>query len=247
MNHTTTSEGGMRRRDFLILGSVATVGVATSVSAGATSPLSVLRTPNPFLSIGFAAAEQESIAAADRLRAGFSANEARIRIHGLWRADARRNANRVDVSAFYAAGETSVPYLAWSHSAAATSPSVGFTVPVDESGHVALGIEQRPAPSVLRQPTRVFGRFFGVRPAADLPRQEQLVAGRSLCRLGTAAGDGLKLRRGTYFVALLQDGDRKPRWSAISARPVENGQEGLLRRGDAPVDFDYLVLSVDHA
>ena len=247
MNSTTTSEGGMHRRDFLILGSVATVGVAANVSAGTSGPLSVLRTANPLLSVGFAEAEQDGVAAAERLRAGFSAADAQVKIHGLWRADARRNANRVDVSTFYRVGGTTVPHLSWSHSAAATSPAVRFTVPVSESGHVALGIEQRPAPSILRQPARILGRFFGVRPAVELPREEQLVAGRSLCRLGAGSADSLKLRRGTYYVALLEDGDSKPDWSRISVRPATADSEAMLYRGDAPVGFDYLVITIDHA
>lgn len=246
MKHKDSPDAGIGRRDFLV-GTALTVGAVATMSASASRPLTVVKTSNPFFSVGFAEADGEGVAAADRLRSSFDGTTARVTIHGLWRGTSRRTPATIDVSAWYAVGARSVPYLAWSGSAKSASRPVSFRVPVDETGFVALGVEQRPG-SVQRKPVSRLGSFFKVNPGLDeIPRQEKLVEQKSLCRLGTDAGDALKLRPGTYFIALLDEGDAAPNWHALSAGPVRSDDGVVLRRGDAPVDFDYLVVSINAA
>jgi len=60
------------------------------------------------------------------------------------------------------------------------------------------------------------------------------------------------LRRGTYFVALGEKGQKAPRWSSIrvSDALALSGPGPLVQAtiaGNQRADFDYLVISIDHA
>jgi hypothetical protein len=247
--------GGMHRRDFLMLGSVATVGVAASMSASTNGALAAL-VQRQQLSVGFAepaTGDAQRVRRADHLRSGetdFVAATARVTVHGLWQPQGRRNRSaNVAVSVFHTVGEATVPFLAWQHSGRSSAARVSFNTPVQPDGTLPIGIERSRSFSILAEPGRRFSRLFRTIPANGmvLPAQETLNGSGNLCSLAATGGSGLKLRRGTYFVALL-DGASHPRWNSITAGANLNPRsESVLRIGDAPVDFEYLVISVDRA
>ena len=253
MKQQTLPNGGMHRRDFLMLGSVATVGVAASMSAGTNGALASL-VQRQQLSVGFAEpanGEVQRVHRADQLRsgdAGFLTGTARVTVHGLWRPERRRDTSaNVSVSVFYANGESTVPFLAWQHSGRSSAARVSFNAPVQPDGTLPIGIEHSRPFSILAEPGRRFSRLFRTAPenSLGLPVQETLAGSGNLCSLA-ASGSGLKLRRGTYFVALGRPSH--PNWNAITAGANLNPRsESILRIGSTPVDFDYLVISVDRA
>jgi len=241
----------IHRRDFLILGSAATLSVAAgAVSAG---PLTMLKSADPFLSIGFAeivSGAASPVASADRLRSGdsrFLTTDARVTIHGLWRPEARkREPIHVGVSAFFTAGEQRLPFMAWSHAGTSSAAPIRFKLPADAAGNFTIGIER-----ATRSPIARLGRRFGIPPSSALdvlPDESALAASGHLCSLAAGADRALKLRKGAYFIALLDKPSGAPNWNALSAGSgLSVRGESILRRGEAPVDFDYLVISVDHA
>jgi hypothetical protein len=255
-NDLSPRTAGMHRREFLVLSSTAVAGIAaTGVSASTSGALTVLKGASPVLSIGFAenaGDEPQQLVAADRLQLNdshFHSTGARVTVHGLWRPESRRaKAEGVALTAFFTNGEQRVPFLAWSGVAGAP---VTFRMPVDASGSLPIAIERNRTASVLAEPARRFASFFtGPRTqAAELPNHDALEQRGSICRLVTSGG-GLKLRRGTYFIALREHSwESAPNWSSISlADGVRNvKRESILRRGNAPVDFEYLTVSVDYA
>lgn len=252
MKQQSLPNGGMHRRDFLMLGSVATVGVAASMSAGTNGALGAL-VQRPQLSVGFAEpanGEVRRLHRADQLRSGeadFLAGTARVTVHGLWRPERRRDTSaNVSVSVFYANGESTVPFLAWQHSGRSSAARVSFNAPVQPDGTLPIGIEHSRPFSILAEPGRRFSRLFRAVPenGVALPVQETLAGSGNLCSLAASGGSGLKLRRGTYFVAL--DRPSHPNWNAITAGANLNPRsEPVLRLGTMPVDFEYLVISVD--
>jgi hypothetical protein len=254
MKQQSLPNGGMLRREFLMLGSVATVGVAASMSAGTNGALGAL-VQRQQLSVGFAepaTGDEQRVHRADHLRSGdadFLSGTARVTVHGLWRPEQRRDTSaNVSVSVFYANGETTVPFLAWQHAGRSSAARVSFIAPVQPDGTLAIGIEQSRPFSILAEPGRRFSRLFRTAPAnaLGLPEQKTLAESGNLCSLAADRSSGLKLRRGTYFVAL--DQPSHPNWNAITAGANLNVRsEPVLRFGSAPVDFDYLVISVDRA
>lgn len=252
MKHNESRTGGLHRREFLMLGSVATVGIAASMSASTNGPLGLLQPARPQLSIGFADLTEgtpQRVRRADDLHFGdarFLAADARVTVHGLWRPESRRNTPaNVGVSVFHAVGEGTAPFLAWQHARTTGAARVTFRTPVHADGTLPIGIEHSRSFSFLAEPARRFGSMFGTA-APVVPVQQTLASNGSLCSLG-ATGSGLKLRRGTYFVALLE-GSSQPNWNAITAgNDLDVRADGVLRMGNAPVDFDYLVISIDRA
>ena len=253
MKHNESRNGGLHRREFLMLGSAATVGVAASMSASTAGPLGLLMPSRPQLSVGFADLSEgtpQRIRRADELHFGdarFVASDARVTVHGLWRPESRRNTpSKVNVSVFHAVGGTTVPFLAWQHARNSGASTVTFRTPVHADGTLPIGIEHSRPFSLIAARARRLGSMFATAAPMDVPSQQVLAGNGSLCALA-AAGSGLKLRRGTYFVALL-DGGSQPQWHSITAGTDLNVRsESVLRTGNAPVDFDYLVISIDRA
>ncbi|HEX7151340.1 MAG TPA: hypothetical protein VF618_07610 [Thermoanaerobaculia bacterium] len=247
----------MHRRDFLRLGTTAAVGVAaTGASAGTLRKLVTVEGASPLLSIGFAShgeGESQRLVDAERLRSGdsgFGASGARVTIDGFRRAEQRRTSpSEVHVSAFFDEDGRALPFLAWGHSARSTKGSsrATFTMPVNGREHLPLGIERRRPLPVAGAPANRFSRMFAeARPKEALPEMSVLEKSNSLVKFAVGNAPGVKLRRGTYFLALRESlWDGAPDWRTIT---VDNsGARPVLRRGDAPVDFDYIVVSVDYA
>lgn len=231
------------RREFMLIGSAAAVGVAASnVSAGTLHSIARVEGANPVLSIGFAAADDAHAVAADSLRFadGSFADAARVTVHGLTRAESQAAPVSVSVSAFFENHGQPIPFLAWT-SAASTSPRVNFTMALSEGGTLPFGIEsERLVP--FHSPRARLSRFLSPK---QLPDAAALERGGGLCTLG---GKDVKLRRGTYFIALRRNAsDRTPDWRSISvdAEQLRTGGDSVLRRGNRNVDFDYVAVSVD--
>jgi hypothetical protein len=235
-----------------MLGTAATVGIAASASASTNGALGILLPARPRLSIGFADLTEgapQRLRRADDLRSGdarFVSGDAHVTVHGLWRPESRRGVPaNVNVSVFHAVDATTVPYLAWQHSRTSGSPRVTFRTPVHADGTLPIGIEHARPFSILAEPARRFGTMLRSGSESPVPVQETLAGSGALCSLAARRSDGLKLRRGTYFVALL-DGQSQPNWNAITAGTDLNVRsEAVLRVGNTPVDFDYLVISID--
>lgn len=231
------------RREFLLIGSAAAVGMAAvSASAGTLNAVARIEGVDPILSIGFAAADADRAVAAESLSFGDAsfAGAARVTIHGLWRAETQAAPRAVHVSAFYPVGNERVPFLAWS-SNASVAPRLSFNVGLDGRDSLALGIERERLVSRLRH-TRL-GRLLA--PAEEMPDAAAIERAGGLATLGS---EGMKLRRGTYFVALRnKSNDRKPDWSSLSVDSAElrAGGETVLRHAGRGVDFDYLAVSVE--
>lgn len=254
--HLSHEPDGMYRRDFLALSATAVAGIAaTGASASTSGALTVLKGTSPVLSVGFAeldSVEGGRVLSADRLPIGdsqFHENGARLTVHGLWRPEQRLKNGSISLTTFFDVDGQRLPYIAWSGN---TGAPVSFRVPVDADGGIRIGIERNSAPSILREPARRFASIFRTaesQAAPDVPQHDALEQKGSVCRLATN-GSGLKLRRGTYFIALRTDGwDARPDWSSLSlAGDVRNVKgQSVLRRGGHAVDFEYLVVSVDHA
>jgi hypothetical protein len=238
MKQNQARSGGLHRREFLVLGSAATVGIAASVSASTNGPLGMLASARPQLSVGFADLTTGAPQRVRRAEAGFGerlTGAVRVTVHGLWRPELRRDiASSVDVSVFHALGDVTVPFLAWKQSPHSASPRVTFTTTIHPDGTLPVGVEHARPFSLLAAPARRLSKVF--RTSHDVPVQETLAGSGALCSL---------TRRGTYFVAL-PDGQSQPRWEALTAG-VDLTASSILRAGDAPVDFDYLVISIDRA
>ena len=253
MTQKTSLDGGLHRRDFLILGSAATLGIAAVSSADTTGALAILAPARDRFSVGFASpasGETQRLRPAERVSgdSDFLSGSARVTVHGLWRPESRSAVPaNVAVTVFHAVGDTTVPFLAWQHSGISSAARVSFTTPVQPDGTLPIGIESSRAFSFLTEPQRRFSRLFRTVPDhdVDLPVQSALAKSGQLCSLGAQGSRGLKLRRGTYFVAL---GEAQPNWNMITAGTSLNVRsETVLHHGSVPVDFDYLVISVDRA
>ncbi|MFP5245379.1 MAG: hypothetical protein ACLGH0_01705 [Thermoanaerobaculia bacterium] len=246
MKNHLSHDTGMHRRQFLVLSSTAVAGIAaTSVSAGTPGALTMLKGPGPVLSVGFVnsdAAEGTRVVPAERIGltdVRFRQSGARVTVHGLSRSATRRQqAAGVSLIAFFDTNGQRLPFIAWS---GVSGARVNFRVPVDADGAISFGVERTQLTSILREPARRFASIFTAarsQAAAEVPQHDVLERSGSVCRLGA----DVKLRRGTYFIALRETTrDRVPDWGSLSVAGSS------LRRGNEPVDFDYLVLSVDHA
>ena len=111
------------RRDFLLIGSAAAVGIATvGVSASPLNALARIDGTDPILSVGFAAADASQAVAADSLRFGDASltDAVQVTVHGLWRAESQAAPTAVHVSALYPNGSDRIPFMAWSSTASPT-------------------------------------------------------------------------------------------------------------------------------
>ncbi|HEY2322163.1 MAG TPA: hypothetical protein VGJ82_04780 [Thermoanaerobaculia bacterium] len=246
----------MRRRDFLRLSSVAAVGVAASAFAdGAVQSIteSLMPRPLPLMGVGywngtFAEPSSHRLVNAEHLSSGdraFSQSGARLRIAGFWRAPQHENEPlTVGVNVHFpvaGAPDGRAPFIAWaSVSPARTASPTAFTVPVDGSNPIELSVDTAVrvnAPALHRE--------------LPEPAREE-----SFLRIGMG-GDGAKLRRGVYFVAVRESSkDPRPDWSSIHVVAPKDGV--LSPKGTGPlfaetlfgrraVPFSYVVLTADYA
>ncbi len=242
----------MKRRDFLILGSAAAVGLAATAAPanvdGGTESM-------PLLSIGFCNAivselrddARRSVVSADRLVAAdarIASSGARITVHGFHRAATHRSrplevAFRTYYPAIDPATNAKTPFFPWVWRSAAqgltSSNRTSFVVPVDLTDSLVLGVDR-----IIETP----------QPVTPLRRMSRFLAGSRNERFGLASlaprtgANGLKLRRGTYYVAVREDdADAAPSW--MSLRPTAGG--ALRTSAGSEPAFSYLVLSIEAA
>jgi hypothetical protein len=247
----------LQRREFLALGSVAMAGVAASSLSGqvlraALAPARVV----PLLSVGYFAGSIPDLAAggagrvisAESLSAGdgsLAESGIRLRIHGLSRAAGRQpEAGMIGLNTLYRIGNTRVPQLSWSCSTSAKGVQqavlASFVVPVDAGSPLELAVSSRALQSVAA------ASFAGT----DAARHDLGIVeanGRSIAAFSLGAARGaMKLRRGTYLLALRSSQQqRQPDWLSIRFAAPSEGAAPLLLQGGAPVSFDYLTLSVE--
>jgi hypothetical protein len=249
---SSPDEWALHRRDFLMFGSAAVLGAAaTSVTAAATLRVVAAPEAGAVLSVGFSehtapvAADDEhvlsSVIPAESLRVSdgsFRHSGVRVLVHGF---SAPRPAAPVSVrlSTFAPVGETAVPFLAWAHSASASSPRISFLASLDENGTLPVAIERC-------EPVTRWNRMFAVaEPANTLPDLASLERSGNVCRLSSGDRGDVRLRPGTYFIALRRTAsDRRPDWSSIAIDATAADFSGALRRNGAPVDFEYVAVTV---
>jgi hypothetical protein len=248
----------LARRDFLIMGSVAVAGAAaSSVTA---SPLTSIMSPvaGSVLSVGFAeqAGADASLVGADQFRAAdrlFLRTGARVTVHGVSQPAATRNEPvSIRLSTFFPhlTEEGRLPFLAFTSSLDAkghrnAGGRVSFVAPLDENGTLPVAIERHEVSSVaMRRLSRMLS-FARTSPTSAQPTPlTTLEQQGNVCRLSSGDTGNVRLRPGTYFIALRQSQrDRAPNWSALTI------QDGVLdlRKAGRPVDFEYVALSVDYA
>jgi hypothetical protein len=258
--NTATREWALGRRDFLIFGTAAAAGVAaTSLAAGTISTV-VAPAAGSILSVGFVERLQADapVTGAARFRqadAEFLRSGARVTVLGAFRPAALAGAPvSIRLSAFYPhVGEQGrLPFMAWSQSLDArgvlnASRRTSFTAPLDENGTLPISVER-----VDLTPSR-FGRFFAAAaPSVGSPARPDLATLESsgnVCRLTSGNSGDVRLREGTYFIALRRsNSDRAPNWRSISIQGDEiSAPGGVLRNGDRPVPFEYIALSLKYA
>lgn len=234
------------RRDFLILGSAAAVGAVASSAAGDwAQPMpagDILPLSLGFVSGTFDALRLETqpraLADAGHLSSGHRLGAAaRVRVHGIVRADGARGKSLVALDALYrvpALAQQEVAVLAWSdHDSARRggSSAAGFVVPVSSSAPLTVAVTAH-TPSTWR--AALARRLFGT-PA---PAQD---------RRATA----MLHHRGVYFIAVPAAGQPAPDWASIRAVAPTTGKLPLLMRsslfGTSPVSFDYIVVGTEQA
>ena len=247
----------LQRREFLALGSVAMAGVAASSLSGqvlrvALAPARVV----PLLSVGYFAGTLPELAvggagrviAAESLSAGdgsLAESGIRLRVHGLSRAAGRQpEAGTIGLNTLYRVGDTRVSQLSWSCSTSARGVQqaslASFVVPVDAGTPLELAVSSRallPAGASSLAGTEVARQDLGIVEAN----------GRSIAALSLGSARGaMKLRRGTYLVALRSsEQQRQPDWLSIRFAAPSEGAAPRLLQARAPVSFDYLTLSVE--
>ncbi|HEU4887234.1 MAG TPA: hypothetical protein VFV49_05060 [Thermoanaerobaculia bacterium] len=232
------------RRDFLLIGSAAAVGIATvGVSASPLNAITRTDGADPILSVGFAATNASQAVAADSLLFGDAslAHSVRVTVHGLWRAESQAAPTAVHVSAFYPNGNDRNPFMAWS-SNASSAPRVSFTMNFAGRESLALGIERERLVSSRFRRSRL-GRVLA--PSQDVPDASVIERNGGLATFGS---EGMKLHRGTYFFALRgAKSDRIPNWASLSvdAEQLRAGGDSVLRSSSGKVGFDYVAVSVE--
>jgi len=238
----------MHRRDFVRLSSATLVAAAaTSFVPSGIGTISGASGASPLLSVGFAEpvqGESLSVVGASTFAAGDSRLAragASVTVHGLRRHVAGRRDRVVHLNALFPSGEATVPYLAWSESGARAA-RVTFRVPPAEQ--LTLAVDNRRRNSLKGVRPADIHNYLGYRDmaAGEIPKVELSEDGKGMCVLAVG-GDGPKLRRGTYFLALRDSQwDRTPDWASMSADP----QTLTLTRFGQPAELDYLVVSVDY-
>jgi hypothetical protein len=242
------SQSLMHRRDFVRLSSATLVAAAaTSFVPSGIGAISGAGCASPLLSVGFAEpvqGERLSVVGAGTFAAGDSRLAragASVTVHGIRRQLAGKRDRVVHLNALFAAGEGMVPYLAWSETGSRAA-RVTFRVPPAEQ--LTLTVDHRRPNSLKGVPSADVHRYLASRDAAagEIPKVELSDEGKGMCVLAVG-GDGPKLRRGTYFLALRDSQwERTPDWASMSADP----QTLTLTRFGQPAELDYLVVSVDY-
>lgn len=233
------------RRDFLVLGSAAAIGAAASTAGAATLRAVVTPASGSVLSVGFAEPVAAAAMPATALRIAdgtFRESGARLLVHGFGspRADAGVS---VRLSTFAPTAEGPVPFLAWSHNGSRSGASrrAPFLAALDEDGTLPLAIERTETPSR-------WSRLLALPqagPASTFPDLTALEQSGSVCRLSSGDRGDVRLRAGTYFIALRRSsGDRQPNWRTIEVETTPNGM--ALHRNGVPVDFEYVAVTVDY-
>jgi hypothetical protein len=233
------------RRQFLILGSAAVVGVAaTSLSAEIVRSTVTVEDIAPRLSVAFVKASladfasndfaPRSLTVASHLRSGDPAlaGGVRMKVHGIVRTDASRAQDvSMGLDAMYRVDGRSetVPFMAWSYAQLANrtadSAASQFVVPVGARNPLSLSLFTANAQQIGK-----------LKASIDLSLGSERRAN--------------KLRSGTYFLVMCPKGMHAPDWSSIRVVPSE-GNLPLLRQatlvGHEAVPFDYIVISTDRA
>lgn len=245
----------LQRREFLVLGSAAMVGLAaTDLHSDVLT--SIAATPMPLLSVGFwngnidelrhesERPSYRAVVAADRLVAADSSlvrEGARVTVLGFWRGEANRQPLSLALNAPYPLGNSGekTDYFPWTWSPnARVSNTARFDIPVGD--RLDLVIERRekaPAGSLRQRLGLASGPMIRTESAAMSP---------------VTGSRGLKLRRGVYFFAIREnDSERLPSWGsmrvATGAGALEPNGTGVLRSSGRRAPFSYLVVSVDSA
>lgn len=244
----------MPRRQFLLVGSAAVLGVAATGypselirtaagQAGELSLLSVAHTDKLLAKNRAAAAGTRLVRPTGGLDARFVRDGARVTVHGFWRS-ARWAAEPLSlgVTALFPLGEEKTPFHAWavcaSGEAVHGSNPITFHIPVAARQPLEIRVDSR-APLGARQTSRRLTDILRVASAGE-PKV-------ATCSLGP--GGVAPLRRGTYFIALGEARQKAPRWSSIHVADL-TADGALALSGPGPlgrVDFDYLMISIDHA
>jgi hypothetical protein len=252
-----TEKWALPRRDFLVLGSAAVFGVAASSVTAATLRVVASPAAGAVLSVGYtertapvdASTTAFSVVPARNLRVGdasFRHSGARVMVHGLSPA---KNKPPVEVrlSTFAPTAGGSVPFLAWSHDVdrngrASVSARTSFIAALDENGTLPLAIERREVAS------RWSRRFLPAAPATTLsPDLAMLEQNGNVCRLSSGDSGHVRLRAGTYFIALRgSSSDRQPDWASIAVDPAVVNASDALRRNGRAVDFEYVAVTIDY-
>jgi hypothetical protein len=257
--NVASREWALGRRDFLILGTAAAAGAAaTSLAAGTISTI-VTPAAGSILSVGFVERLQAdaSVLGALRLRqadAAFLRSGARVTVLGAFRPEALATAPvSIRLSAFYPylTEQGRLPFMAWSQSLDArgvlnVSGGASFTVPLDENGTLPISVER-----VDLTPSRLGRLFAAATPgvASQRPNLASLEGSGNVCRLTSGNSGDVRLREGTYFIALRRsNSDRAPNWSSLSIQGDKvSAPGGVLRNGERPVPFEYVALSLNYA
>lgn len=250
------------RRDFLVLGSAAMAGaVASSLTAGTVRAIA-MPAAGAVLSVGYTDAVVDRRAAGEadppsRLIAAKSLRLAdprfdagvRVVVHGLSRPAARITPASISLTAFAPGADSPVPFVAAVYSLADRGRlnrgrGISFVAALDKDGTLPIAVERRDLTST---PARRFGELFSfarnaASPSAALPDLSALEKSGSVCRLSSGSIGDVRLRPGTYFIALRQSyAQPQPDWSSI----VHDGKQ--LSCAGRPVDFEYLTLSIGYA
>jgi hypothetical protein len=231
------------RREFLRLSATAAVGVAAS---GLIEPSRLLAAGNdtlPLLSIGFAAmpepgtrkylADAGSMLMSD---GAFLSHRAEVRIAGSGtgaRSDVQNGSIVFDVvyPVLSRKPEDYPHFNAWSlhaeNGVRTVSNGVRFSMPVTAKDGLQFLIHRQDAGTKSDDPTK---------PAAPSATQQSRVS------LSLASGDGPKLQRGVYVIALRESAaDRAPYWQGLV---VENNNGHFVVPNIA---VSHLILTVDYA
>jgi hypothetical protein len=263
-NHSSTPDSeiekwALPRRDFLVLGSAAAFSVAASSVTASTLRMVAAPAAGSILSVGYTERTAPvdvsnnafSVVPAKNLRVSdgsFRHSGARVLVHGLSSPAKSSEQMAVRLSTFAPAAGGAVPFLAWSHTTdqrgrAFTSPRVSFIAALDESGTLPISIERsEPAGRWSR-------RFLQALPATTvaLPDLAKLEQSGNVCRLSSGDAGDVRLRAGTYFIALRRSSsDRQPDWRSIDVDPAVKNASDALRRNGAPVGFDYVAVTIDY-
>lgn len=145
---------------------------------------------------------------------------------------------------------TTIPYSAWRFGGPTgprVSPAVRVRVPLDSRSGLRLSIERSDA-SLAGRGRLCAALVRGSAAAAPEPGGPSCGALHFTIRPEPRRP---RLRRGVYFLAVLDGGHAPPVWSQYEFRAIgspDTGARSLVRTGAAgaePMPFDYLVMTVD--